>query len=121
MMQLLKILRLRPPDRNAFSKIGVGYRIEGDYVYFDAIRFDGDAINLHGSGDMDWQGNLKVDLSAGFTKNDSRIPLIGPMISDTSRGAMLIRVRGPLQNPTIDKEALPGMNQALQQLQDRRK
>jgi hypothetical protein len=121
MMQLLKLLRLRAPDRNAFSTVEVGYRIEGEHIYFDKIHFNGDAINLHGTGDMDWQSNLNVNLSAGFTKNDSRIPLIGPMISDTSRGAMLIRVRGTLQNPTIDKEALPAMNQAIQQLQERRK
>ena len=121
MMQLLKILRFRPPDRNAFSKIGIGYRIEGEHIYFDSIAFDGDAINLHGKGDMDWQGNLNVNLTPSIIRNDSRIPLIGPMISDTNRGAMLIRVRGPLQNPNIDQVALPAMNQALQQLQDRRK
>ena len=33
---------------------------------------------------------------------------------------MLIRVSGTLQNPDISREALPGVNQALQQLQDRR-
>ncbi|MCC6125658.1 MAG: hypothetical protein IT426_11895 [Pirellulales bacterium] len=121
MMQLLKILRFRPPDRNAFSKIDVGYRIEGEHIYFDTIHFDGDAISLHGKGDMDWQANLNVNLSAGITRNDSRIPIFGPVISDTSRGAMLFRVRGPLQNPNIEQVALPAMNQAIQQLQERRK
>lgn len=121
MIQLLKILRARPPDPNAFSKIGVGYRIEGEHIYLTDIRFDGDAINLHGSGDMDWQANVNVNLYTSFTKNDSHIPLIGPMISDTSRGMMLIRVRGPLQNPDIDKEALPALNQAVHPLQDRKK
>jgi hypothetical protein len=121
MMQMLKILRFSKPDPNAFSKISIGYRIEGEHIYFDPILFDGDAINLHGTGDMDWQANLNVNLAASITKNDSRIPLIGPMISDTSRGAMLIRVRGSLQNPDIDQVALPAMNQALQQFQDRKK
>ena len=121
MMQLLKIIRFRPPDPNAFSNIDIGYRIAGEHIYFDTIHFDGDAISLHGTGDMDWQANLNVNLSASISKNDSHIPLIGPMISDTSRGAMLIRVRGPLQNPDIDKEALPGLNQAVHPLQDRKK
>ena len=121
MMQLLKILRLRKPDANAFSNIGIGYRIEGEHIYFDTIHFDGDAINLHGTGEMDWQTNLNVNLYTSISKNDSHIPLIGPLISDTSRGAMLIRVRGPLQNPDIDKEALPGLNQAVHPLQERNK
>jgi hypothetical protein len=121
MMKLLKILRFRPPDPNAFSKIGIGYRIEGKNIYLSDIRFDGDAINLHGSGEIDWQANLNVNLSANITRNDSNIPLIGPMISDTSRGVMLIRVRGTVQDPIIDKEALPGLNQAVHPLQDRQK
>jgi len=121
MMQLLKILRLHKPDANAFSNIGIGYHIEGEHIYFDTIHFDGDAINLHGTGEMDWQTNLNVNLYTSISKNDSHIPLIGPLISDTSRGAMLIRVRGPLQNPDIDKEALPGLNQAVHPLQERNK
>jgi hypothetical protein len=121
MMKLLKILRARSPDPNAFSKIGIGYRIMGKNIYFTDIRFDGDAINLHGSGEMDWQANLNVDLYTNFIKNDSSIPVIGPLISDTSRGMMRIRVRGTLQNPDIDKEALPALNQAVHPLQDRKK
>jgi hypothetical protein len=121
MMQLLKILRFRPPDRNAFSNIDIGYRIEGEHIYFDSIHFDGDAISLHGTGEMDWQAMLNVNLSASISRNDSHIPIIGPMISDTSRGVMQIRVRGPLQNPDIDKEALPALNQAVHPLQERKK
>jgi hypothetical protein len=121
MMQLIKILKLHKPDPNAFSNIELGYLIEGEHIYFNPIHFNGDAINLHGKGEMDWQGNLNVNLTTSITKNDSQIPLIGPLISDTNRGAVLIRVRGPLQNPDIDKEALPALNQAVHPLQDRKK
>jgi hypothetical protein len=121
MVRMLKLLSLRAPDRNAFSNMDIAYRIEGEHIYFDPINFHGDAISLLGSGEMDWQSNLNVNFRAVVGRAEPQIPFIKEMFSGASRGAMLVRVRGTLQTPDISSEALPAVNQALQQLQEKRK
>ena len=50
MVSMLKLLSIRTPDQNAFSKSDINFRIQGEHVYFDRIDFTGDAISLSGQG-----------------------------------------------------------------------
>jgi hypothetical protein len=120
MISLLKILSIRPPDRNAFSTAAIDYRIEGEHIYFDTIDFNGDAISLLGKGDMDWQSNIHLNFHTVVGRGDAQIPIVREFVTGTSRGIMTLRVEGTLQKPQIRKEAFPVVNQALQELQSRR-
>jgi hypothetical protein len=120
MISLLKILSIRAPDRNAFSTASMDYHIEGEHIYLDRIDFNGDAISLQGSGEMDFQSNVKLNFSTRVGRGELDLPIIKQVFRGASEQILQIYVGGTLQNPDIRKEAFPAVNQALQQLQGAR-
>jgi hypothetical protein len=119
MIAVLKLLAVRSPDQKAFSRSDVDFRIEGEHFYFDRIDFTGDVMRLSGNGEMDFQGNTNLKLAVAG-RGDLGIPLLHNLFTSASQQAMAIHVGGTVQKPEIRKEAFPGVNQALKQLQDLR-
>jgi hypothetical protein len=119
MIALLKILSIRTPDQTAFSTADIGFRIEGEHIYFDrdSIRFNGDAISLRGSGEMDFQQSIRLTFHAIVGRGTWNIPLVKELFSGASQQIMLIHAGGTLQDPEIRKEPFPVVGQALQLLQ----
>lgn len=122
MISLLKLLRVQPPDTNAFSQCDLSFSLQGSHVYLKPINFAGDAISLLGSGEIELQANVSgptvhLTLGARLGRPEERIPLLSDILGGVSEQLLLIRVDGALQDPAVAKVALPGVDQALQQLQ----
>jgi hypothetical protein len=117
MIALLKILSIREPDQTAFSKSAIDFRIKGNHIYFDRIDFNGDAISLLGKGDMDFQSNIDLAFHAVVGRDEFRVPVISGLLGGASQQIMLIKVRGTVEHPKTSRDVLPGVKQALQQLQ----
>lgn len=117
MVSMLKLLSIRQPDTTAFSKSDINFRIDGNHIYFDRIDFNGDAISLLGKGQMDFQSRLDLTFHSVVGRDEYRIPIIHEVLGEASKQVLLIHVQGTLDNPVTRKEAFPGLNQALQQLQ----
>jgi len=117
MIALLKILSVRQPDLNAFSRGEILFRIEGEHVYFDQMDFRGDAISLLGKGEMDFQKNIRLTFHAIVGRGDLDVPVIKEIVGGASSQIMLIHARGTLADPVVRREAFPAVNKALQQLQ----
>ncbi len=117
MISMLKILSVRAPDPNAFSKSDIDFRIEGEHFYFDKLDFNGDAISLLGKGEMNFQGDTRCTFTAVVGRGDGGMPILRNIFKDASQQFMLIHVGGNVQNPDIRQEAFPGVNQALKNLQ----
>ena len=119
MIAMLKLLSIRAPDQRAFSRSDIDFRIEGEHFYFDRIDFTGDVISLRGKGEMNFQGETRLTFTAQLGRGELGMPALRNFFTTTSGQFLQIHVGGTLQNPDIRKEALPGLNHALQQLQDR--
>jgi hypothetical protein len=117
MISLLKILSIRAPDRNAFSTASMDYQIKGEHIYLDRIDFNGDAISLHGNGEMDFQSNINLSFDTTVGRGELDLPIIKQIYRGASQQILQIHVGRTLQNPEIRKEPFPAVNQALQQLQ----
>ncbi len=117
MIALLKILSVRRPDRNAFSKSDIRFRVEGQHIYFDQIDFSGDAISLLGKGEMDFHQNVRMTFHAVVGRGELGLPMLKQVVGGASQQIMLIHVAGTLQQPETRREAFPVVNKALQQLQ----
>lgn len=117
MVSLLKILTVRPPDTTGFTKSDIDFRIEGEHVYLDRIDFTGDAVSLLGKGEVGLNRDLRLTFHAVVGNNEKRIPLVGDVLRGTSKQIMLIHVEGSVDQPVTRREAFPGVNQVLQQLQ----
>jgi len=118
MVSLLKILSVREPNQNAFSDAMIDYRIEGEHIYFDRIIFRGDAISLRGQGEMDFQSAIRMTFYTLVGREELDVPIVKQLFRGASRQLMLIHVDGTLQDPKTRQEALPAVNQALQQIRE---
>lgn len=118
MVRLLKILRIRPPDETAFNSSDVAFRTEGDRIYFDRIDFDGDAISLEGRGEMNLDRvlNLTFDTFVGRDDDQPLSILVRPLLKEAGRRLMVTRVTGTLEDPHVERIALPDVNQGFQQV-----
>lgn len=116
MIALLKILNLRRPDTNAFGSTDIAYRIAGSHIYLDRIVFNGDAISLEGNGEIDFQGDIRLNFHPILGREDRKSFVLKELLGGAGQEFMLIRVTGTLQDPKTTKEVFPTVNQALQQL-----
>lgn len=117
MIALLKMLRTNRPDRSAFSNSDIDFRIEGSHIYFDRIKFTGDAMSLVGAGEMNLQSDIRMTFHAMVGRGERDLPLLHDLLGGASQQIMLIHIGGTLQNPETSREPFPGLARALQQLQ----
>ena len=119
-MALLKILRIKAPDRNAFTSSLVDFRIEGPRAYLDNIELAGDAISLVGTGEVDFDGNLQLAFRSIMGDAQTQLPVMKRLLGGASGQFMLIHVGGTLAEPVTSTEAFPTLAGAVQKLQARR-
>ncbi|MGC4003538.1 MAG: AsmA-like C-terminal region-containing protein [Pirellulales bacterium] len=121
MLAMLKVFSVREPDRTAFDTGDIGYRIEGEHVYFDSIELSGNAVSLLGTGEMSFQRELKLVFSAVAGRSDWQMPAFKSLLGSASQQLMEIHVGGSLANPEIKRESFPGLKESLDQLQAERR
>jgi len=118
---LLKILRVRAPDRNAFSSSVVEFRIEGPRAYLDTIELSGDAISLVGEGEVDFDSNLRLTFRSIMGEAETQLPVMKRVMGGASGQFLLVHVAGTVAEPVTTTEAFPTLAAALQQFQSQRR
>jgi hypothetical protein len=114
---LLKVLRVKAPDRNAFGSSLVDFRIEGPHAYLDTVELSGDAISLVGTGEVDLEGNVHLVLRSIMGDSQQQLPAMKRLLGGASGQFLLIHVDGTLAEPDISTEAFPTLAAALQKIQ----
>jgi hypothetical protein len=117
MVSLLKLLRVRIPDKTAFNKSDIEFRVDGGHIYFDQINLNGDAISLLGTGEMNLNQEIRLTFHSIVGNDEFRIPGLRELLGGASQQTMLVHVGGTLQSPETRYEPFPALNHALQQLQ----
>ena len=118
---MLKVLRVKVPDRKAFSSSLVDFRIEGPHAYLDNIELSGDAISLVGNGEVDMEGHVRMTFRSIMGDSETQLPVMKRVLGGASGQFMLVHVDGTLAQPDISTEAFPTLSAALQQLQSQRR
>ena len=114
MVSLLKIISVRPPDKNAFDTSNIDFSVRANHLYFKKIEFKGDAVSLYGSGEMDFDQNLKLTFRS--TLGRGRIPLISDIIAGFSEQIVQFQVDGTLTDPKIRQVPLPTLKRVFDEL-----
>lgn len=117
MVNLLKILSVRQPDRSAFTASDIDFRIQGEHVYLDRMSFKGNAVSLRGQGEVNLNRQINCTFYAIVGRDERRLPVVSDVLGGASQQILLIHAQGTLDEPSMRREAFPGVNQALQQLQ----
>ena len=113
MMQLLKLLTIKPPSGKAFSKADIRFGIKDRRIDLNSIEFNGDAISLVGKGTMGFDSKIDLKFSPVLGSNDVKVPVISPILFGASKQAMAVRVTGPLSKPEIHRDVLPEVKGAF--------
>ncbi len=120
-LAMLKMLRVRAPDLNAFGSSVVDFRIEGPHAYLDNIELSGDAISLVGNGEIDFDSNVHMTFRSIMGDSTTQLPAMKRMLGGASGQFMLIHVDGVLPHPEMTSEAFPTVAAAIQKLQSQRR
>jgi hypothetical protein len=118
LLDLVKALGLRVPDRTAFEQARARYTIEGAQVRFQKLDLYGNAISLRGTGAV---GLEDLDTHLDFHVDLARLNQVLPAVVDeipkaVSNQLLTLRVRGKPGNLRIDKQLLPVLNDPLRRL-----
>jgi hypothetical protein len=118
---LLKMFRVKAPDRNAFGSSIVDFRIEGPRAYLDNIELSGDAISLVGNGEVDFDGAVHMTFRSIMGDSETQLPAMKRLLGGASGQFMLIHVDGTIAHPELTSEAFPTLAAAIQKLQSQRR
>ncbi len=109
LLDLLKVLGLRPPDRTAFEEAHITFDIQGPQVQINRLNLLGNAISLRGQGNMGLDGdNINLDFHADW----ARLPEVLPdpareILQGISNHLLTIKARGKVGDIKFTKEPVP--------------
>lgn len=114
---LLSTLSGKAPEARAFEASQMSFHVEGEHVYLSPIRLTGNAISLVGEGEVSLDKKVSLDFYSTVGRNDVHIPIWSDLMGGASQQFLLIKVRGSLDEPKVEKQVLPAVNEALKRLQ----
>jgi hypothetical protein len=109
LVNLLKFLALRLPDRTAFEEAHIDFEIRGQQAHVSRLDLLGNAISLRGQGDVRLDGSdVNLDLNADWARFAQVLPpgikQIPPAISNQ---LLRIKMRGSMTDPKFQKDYVP--------------
>ncbi len=117
---MLKMLRVKSPDLNAFGSSFIQFRIAGPHAYLDEIELAGDAISLVGNGEVGFDGDVQMTFRSIMGDAEEQLPAMKRMLGGASGQFLLLHVDGSLGSPELSTEAFPTLAAAIQKLQSQR-
>jgi hypothetical protein len=118
LLDLLKVIGLRWPDRTAFEEAHTTFRIHGPRVHVEKLDLYGHAISLSGRGEMNLNGSdLNLDFYAVWGRITELLPPLLSKIPPTIGQALLkVKLRGDLKDPKFEKEPVPVLIEPVERL-----
>lgn len=118
LLDLLKWLGLRLPDRTAFEQAYIRFAIEGSKVRIEDLDLYGNAISVRGKGTMQLDGtDLNLDLHADWGRLLQLLPRgLDNITREISNQLLKITVRGKLSEVKFGKQLVPVVTDPLRNL-----
>jgi len=109
LVNLLKFLALRLPDRTAFEEAHAEFEILGPRAKVTRLDLFGNAISLRGQGELRLDG---TDLNLDFNADWARFPQVLPqpiksIPTAISNQLLRIKMRGDVSDPKFQKDFVP--------------
>src|SRR5262249_50879028 len=115
LLDLLKALGLRAPDRTAFERARLEFRVDGEQVSINPLNLTGSAVSLRGQGTVKIDGS---DLNLVFNADPGmlEVPVISDVEKTVSDQLLKIKGRGKLTEPRFEREWVPGVVDPVRRL-----
>lgn len=112
-VQTLNLLRITPTEDVAFTDGETQFSLFGEDIHFNRLTLWGDLVALDGGGTLSRQEHLDLTFNTRVSPQNLFSKVISPL-RDTSYTFWTIEVDGPLAAPTIQRRALSGVSQTLE-------
>jgi hypothetical protein len=118
LLDLMKTFGLRQPDRTAFEQAHMVFAFEGPRLKVRQMELLGNAISLHGQGELNLDGS---DLGLDFAATPGRLTQVLPPLLDgiplaISDQLLKVKVRGNLTKPRYEPDIVPGVTGPLKKV-----
>ncbi|MCA9239105.1 MAG: hypothetical protein KDA37_02845, partial [Planctomycetales bacterium] len=117
LVSMLKVLSNRAPDTTAFDTVTAKFNLRGEYIEFEKLDLEGDAISLYGRGTADLDHNIDLVFHSLMGRNRLVAPL-RELFGQASEQILKLKVSGVMEDPKVSREALPLVSSVFQQLQN---
>jgi AsmA-like C-terminal region len=117
LVSLLSVLKNKTPDTTAFNRCDMKFTIQGENIHFENLNLLGDAVSLYGSGDAKLNRTLDLVFYTLIGPADLPIPLWKTIAGHVSQQSWQLKVVGTMDNPKIERKALPAVNDMLDHIQ----
>jgi hypothetical protein len=125
LLDLLKFLGLRLPDRTAFEEAHAVFAIQGQRVGISRLELMGNAVSVYGKGEVNLDGsNLLLELYPSWGRAEQMLPSVVRSIpSAISKQLMKIEMRGRVGGQADDIKfkgiPVPALTEPIMQMHDR--
>lgn len=113
--KVLTLLSLSVPGDVAFQSMQMTSRIEGDKITIDDLLMSGDALNFKGAGRIDLASKM-VDIDLAATSPTPTPGILTSVMVGLRHAVVYLKVRGQLDDPTVNVTPLPLVDQAIQKV-----
>lgn len=117
LVALLKVLQIRTPDTTAFHSCDMQFEVQGEHIHFRQLNLLGDAVSLYGRGETNFDRQLNLVFYSLVGPVKLPLPLLNSLAGQASQQILQLKVSGTMDNPKIERDAFPAVNQVLQQIQ----
>ena len=125
LLDLIKFLGLRWPDRTAFEELHAKFAIQGRQVRMTRLELYGNAVSLTGQGDFNLDGSkLNLDFYPSWARIEQLLPPALRNVSPAvSKNFLVIEMRGKVGGEAKDlifrRKIVPGLMDPLIAIRDR--
>jgi len=96
LIDLLKLLALRAPDRTMFDEANAVFRVNGSRVHVDRLELLGNAVSLYGNGDFKLDGaDVKLDFYPSWGRVEQLMPeVLRSIPAEIGKQMLKVEMRG---------------------------
>jgi hypothetical protein len=108
-VRLISPLNLSFENKAAFDSADLQFVVKDGMFQLDPIKVTGNTISLYGSGSIDPQGEIDLELKPVYGRDERlHIPGISDLTREASAQVFIITAQGPIASPRIGVPAFPG-------------
>jgi hypothetical protein len=121
LLDLLKFLGLRLPDRTLFEEAHARFELKGQTAEFSKLEMFGNVISLRGKGSMDFSNADAFGLNLDFNVDWARIGQVLPqplknLESTVSDNLYMVRMRGTTAKPEFSQVPFPTLTGPIKEI-----
>jgi len=118
LLDLLKVLGLRPLDRTLFEEAHASFSIKGPRLKVTQLDLYGNAISLSGQGELNLETkDVQLDFYAVWGRIMQMLPsVLRPLPPALAQQLLKIKMHGKIDKVEFTKEPVPGLVEPLERL-----